>query len=91
MSNKRPLRIEAGGHIFVFSWDKIAPELLHIYARHMTQPEDAIDVFFKGKRCWNEQHARWHSEFEGLELLWFWINKKRRIVQVISCARVRSK
>lgn len=31
---------------FVFKYDVDAPHLLHIFARHLTEPDDALDVWF---------------------------------------------
>ncbi len=33
------------GLVFLFAPDAAAPELLHIFARHTTEPDDAIETF----------------------------------------------
>jgi hypothetical protein len=35
-----------GGITFVFKAEPGHPELLHIFARHRTEPDDAINTFF---------------------------------------------
>jgi hypothetical protein len=43
---------------FVFKMDPVDPNILHIYARHLTTIDDALDVFFGSMPGWNEQHER---------------------------------
>ena len=38
-------RLRANELIFLFAYDADAPELLHIYARHLTTETDALRVF----------------------------------------------
>ena len=86
-ARKRPLAIRVRGHIFVFAYDDVDPELLHIYARHLMEPSDAIRVFFNGTATWNDEHSRWESEADGKRLYWFWRNEQAKIVGIISCFR----
>ena len=55
-------RTKARRHIFVFAYDKVDNSLLHIYARHLAKPEDAIEVFFNHSESkWNEQLHRFET------------------------------
>ncbi len=51
-------RIREQGVTFVFKYDVDAPHLLHIFARHLTEPDDALDVWFDPTttQTWNEDH-----------------------------------
>ncbi|MEZ0369205.1 MAG: hypothetical protein ACAI44_08990 [Candidatus Sericytochromatia bacterium] len=40
-------------HIFFFRHNPGAPDLLHIYVRHLTNEADAIAAFFTGVTSWN--------------------------------------
>jgi hypothetical protein len=42
---------EESGFRFVFKTDPADPDMLHIYARHLTTVEDAIETFFAGDPC----------------------------------------
>jgi hypothetical protein len=39
----------ANGITFVFKYESDYPELLHIYVRHLKEPDDAIDIFINGQ------------------------------------------
>jgi hypothetical protein len=43
------------GITFVFKMDEVDPTLLHIFARHLTTIDDALDVYFGSTTAWNEQ------------------------------------
>ncbi len=43
-------RVRERGIIFYFKCDDQHPELLHIYVRHSTYVDDALDVFFDPNR-----------------------------------------
>jgi hypothetical protein len=79
-------RYAENGITFVFKHDPDAPELLHIYARHMTDPDDALDVFFdpSASQTWNAERERF-ERFDGKHgLYWFWIEKPT-VVMVVTC------
>lgn len=44
MSRYKPVR--EAGITFLFRYDQVDPTILHIYARHLTSIDDALDVFF---------------------------------------------
>lgn len=80
--------VDENGIRFVFKYDDDAPELLHIFARHLTSIDDALDTFFDGHTCgWNEQRARFETYSETHGLYWFWI-EEGSVVMVVSCFRV---
>jgi len=72
---------------FLFKFDEVAPDLLHIYARHLTTAQDAIATFFEGQSTWNEQFARFETNTQTHCLYWFWL-KEGKDVMVISCFRI---
>ncbi len=73
---------------FVFKMDEVDPTLLHIYARHLTTIDDALDVYFGSTTtAWNEQFQRYESYNDTHGLYWFWINQPNKIVMVVSCFR----
>jgi hypothetical protein len=74
------------GLVFVFAYDSTDPELLHIFARHTTSPEDAIDAFFEGTEdtLWNERYRRYETYSTTHGLFWYWI-KPGEVVMVVSC------
>lgn len=83
------LRDEASGLTFVFRYDPDAPELLHIFARHTTSPEDAVDTFFDGaaETIFNDARKRYETYTPEHGLYWFWL-EPQRVVMVISCFRL---
>lgn len=38
----------------MFKFDDVAPDLLHIYARHLTTSKEDIETFFERETSWNE-------------------------------------
>jgi len=81
-------QVEEEGIRFIFKYDDDAPDLLHIYARHLTSIDDALDTFFEGEReSWNEERSRFETYSATHGLFWFWIEQDR-VVMVVSCFRV---
>lgn len=73
------------GYTFVFKYDDASPELLQIYARHLTSPEDAIEVWFEANvEVWNARYRRFESSKGSRTLYWYWI-KEDSVVMVVSC------
>lgn len=81
-------RRRSQGHLFLFKYEEEAPDLLHIYVRHLTTPEDAIRTFFAGQTTWNERHQRFETESETHIVYWFWLDESNKKVLVISCFNV---
>lgn len=81
-------QVEESGIRFVFKYDDDAPDLLHIYARHLTTIDDALDTFFDGSgEVWNEERRRFETYSETHGLFWFWLEEEH-VVMVISCFRL---
>ncbi len=79
-------RVRDQGITFYFKYDDQHPELLHIYVRHLTNIDDALDVFFDPQRHddWDEEHQRWESRTTSHALYRFWLEEGKKIV-VITC------
>ena len=81
-------QVEEDGIRFVFKYDDDAPDLLHIYARHLTSVDDVLDTFFEGQQeSWNEERSRFETYSESHGLFWFWLETDRAVM-VISCFRL---
>jgi hypothetical protein len=78
-------QIRDNGVIFVFKYDVDAPELLHIYARHLMEPGDAIDVWWAGTPTWNNAYRRFENEYEGIGIYWYWIDEAAQVAMIASC------
>ena len=78
-------RLKANGYTFVFKYEDDHPDLLHIYARHRKEPDDAIYIFFNGVAAWNTTYERFETTLDGEGLFWFWIDKPGKVVMVVSC------
>ncbi len=72
---------------FFFKYDHNNPKVLHIYARHLTTIEDALDVFFNTVPIWNEQFHRYESITDTHGLYWFWRSRERKEITIITCFR----
>ena len=57
------VRDQASGIRFYFKYDPDAPELLHIYARHLTDENDALATYFDphGQTRWNAGRQRFET------------------------------
>lgn len=78
-------RVKVNGYVFVFKFEDDHPELLHIYARHLKEPDDAIDIFFNGIKTWNEGHKRFETKLNNEQVWWFWLDEAQKVVMVITC------
>ncbi|MBX9693754.1 MAG: hypothetical protein K2Z81_15300 [Cyanobacteria bacterium] len=75
------------GITFLFAWDDVDPSILHIYARHMTTPLEALEVFFNAtEKRYNKTQRRNEFKLREYELHWFWYNQEEKIVIIIMCA-----
>lgn len=88
MSTNRYERFEdeESGLVFVFKYDVDAPDLLHIYARHTTTPEEAVETFFGGETTWNAALRRFETSTDTHGLYWFWLEPDA-VVMVVFCFR----
>jgi hypothetical protein len=78
-------RLKARGITFVFKYEPDNPDLLHIYVRHLKEPDDAIEIFFQGEKRWNVEQDLWESQLGNERMWWFWINEADRVVMVVTC------
>jgi hypothetical protein len=80
-------RVRENGVVFVFKNDDADPEILHIYARHLTSVDDALDVFFdpEARQAVNREHDRFERYNSTHGLFWFWLDEPGRVVMVITC------
>lgn len=69
---------------FLFKTDADDPDVLHIYARHLTTPEDAIQTFFAAPPQWNERYRREQTYSDTHGLYWNWV-RVDEVVRVITC------
>jgi hypothetical protein len=79
-------RVREQGIIFYFKYDDLYHDLLHIYARHLTEIDDALDVFFDPARqdtC-NQERQRWESQSTSRMLYWTWLEEGKKVL-VITC------
>lgn len=77
--------VRENGVTFYFKREPEFPDLLHIYVRHLTTIDDALDTFFDAPAVWNPLHARFENYGETLGLYWAWIDEAERKVMVITC------
>lgn len=74
---------------FFFKYDSDAKDkLLHIWVRHLTTIDNALDVFFENNSTiWNKKHERFESYSDKHGLYWFWLEKDKKVM-IISCFNV---
>ncbi len=79
-------QVRERGIVFVFKYDDDDPRLLHIYARHLTEIDDALDVFFdpSARQEYNAEHRRFERFTKTHGLFWFWL-RENELVMVITC------
>lgn len=79
-------RVRERGILFYFKYDDQHPEFLHIYVRHLTTIDDALDTFFNPSRHddWNEERQRWESHSASHALYWPWLEERKKML-VITC------
>jgi len=82
--------VKCDKYIFVFKYDEKQRDMLHIQARHMTTPNDAVNLFFSYKSVWDEEKERFASYSDTHGLYWCWCNEPKKVVMVISCFRRQS-
>ncbi len=77
--------VKCNGLIFVFKYDDKKQDILHIYSRHLTTPDDALDLYFNYESVWDEERKRYANFSDTHGLYWFWCNKEKKVIMVISC------
>ncbi len=78
-------RLKSRDTYFFFKYEDDYPDLLHIWARHLKETDDAIYIYFEGKSQWNQIHQRFETRLDGECIYWFWKNQSKKEVIVISC------
>jgi hypothetical protein len=78
-------RVESQNHTFYFKYDD---DLLHIYVRHLTTIDNALETFFNTSGKWNDERKRFENFSETHGLYWFWLNEEEKKVMIISCFRL---
>jgi hypothetical protein len=82
--------IRENGITFLFKYEPEAPELLHIYVRHLTTVDDALDVYFTTTPKWNEERNRFENYSETHGIYWFWLDENKKVM-MITCFRIGEK
>lgn len=78
-------RVPARGIVFVFKYEDEPPDMLHIFARHRKQPQDAIAVWLGATdHRWDDRYSRFEASHGGQGILWYWIVQDR-VVMIVSC------
>ena len=78
-------KVRSDGYLFIFKMDAIDPSVLHIFARHLKRPEDAIRIFMSGAPdVWNAKYERYETTLDNETLYWGW-KIEDEVVFVISC------
>lgn len=85
MPQNKYKRLRAKGVTFVFKYESDRPDLLHIYVRHLKEPDDAIFIFFSGKTTWLKSQEVWETLYENEGIWWFWIDEESKVVMIVSC------
>ena len=80
--------VKENGINFFFKYDISSTEQLHIYVRHLTTIDNALDVFFEGESTWNSEHQRFESKNDSHELYWFWLDDNKTKVMIITCFNI---
>lgn len=71
---------------FFFKYESDPPGMLHIYARGLFEPEDAIEVWFEGtEEVENIEFNRFETYTEQRGIYWYWLNEKEGKIMTISC------
>lgn len=74
------------GFEFFFKYENDPPGMLHIYARGLFEPEDAIEVWFEGtEEIENIENDRFETYTETRGIYWFWLNDDQTKIMIISC------
>jgi hypothetical protein len=80
-------RVKEQGITFLFKYQEEAPELLHIYVRHLTTVDDALDVYFTTTSKWYDERKRYENYSKTHGIHWFWLNEFDKVM-MITCFRL---
>lgn len=87
MKEPRYERYRVDGVTFVFKYEP-GSDVLHIYARRLKEPAEAIKVWFEGESVWDDAFDRFEASCEGTGIYWYWINEEQEVVMIVSCFNV---
>lgn len=91
---KSMYRIKYSDYTFYFAWDREDPEQLHITVRHLTTPDDVLNVFFaeddslNAQTHWNVLRQRFETRNQTHLLYWGWIEKTSKKVLIMTCVNL---
>ena len=71
---------DESGLVFVFKYDATDPTQLHIWVRHLKEPEDAIDAWFNGTNTWNETNRRFEAIDGPTTVTWYWLDQPTTVM-----------
>lgn len=78
--------VECDGFKFFFKYEADPPGMLHIYARGLFEPEDAIEVWFEGtEEIENTYRKRFETYTNDRGIYWYWLNKDESKIMIVSC------
>ena len=87
MTNKYEV-ITCEGYKFYFKYENDYPDILHIYARGLLMPSEAISVWFDGTHeIYNNERQRWQTYTKTHGIYWLWLDEKNSRILIISCFR----
>lgn len=87
MGNKYEVR-KVRGVTFFFKYEEDAPDLLHIWVRHLTTIEESIEVFFESESKYNKKHNRYEALNQTHKIYWNYIGDIKNKVIIITCFKV---
>jgi hypothetical protein len=72
---------------FFFKFEEDHPDILHIYARGLFEPKDAIEIWFEGyMEIVNAKNNRIETYTNSHGIYWYWLDEPMRTkVFIISC------
>src|SRR5713226_5529017 len=73
-------RVRGNSITFVLKTEPGHPDLLHIYARHLTTEQDAVNTFFApdAHTIWNADSDRWETQSATHILYWSGSKREKR-------------
>lgn len=75
-------RVKENGITFLFKYEANQPDLLHIYVRHLTSIDDALDVYFTTKPKWNDVRKRFENYSDTHGIYWFWLDENKKVMMI---------
>lgn len=84
------LWVREDGFTFALAYDKEEPDLLHIFVRHLTTVDNALDCFFDSWQASsrNQAYNRFECSNATHGLFWNWMDEDAKKVLIITCFRL---